>query len=64
MVAAAVAALPPRQRETVVLRYFEDLSEADIAQLLGCSTGTVKSQLSKARSTLAESLADLRAGAD
>lgn len=32
----------------IVLRYFEDLSEADIAEVLGCSPGTVKSQASKA----------------
>ena len=44
----ALGALPRRQRAVVVLRYFEDLSEADTAELLGCSRGTVKSQLSKA----------------
>ena len=34
--------LPPRQRAVVVLRYFTDLSEAQTAELLGCSIGTVK----------------------
>ena len=38
----ALNRLPKRQREVVVLRYFADLSEADTAALLGCSTGTVK----------------------
>jgi RNA polymerase sigma-70 factor (sigma-E family) len=57
-VVAAVRALPPRQREAVVLRYYEDLSEADIARALGCSTGTVKSQLAKARATLSARLGD------
>jgi RNA polymerase sigma-70 factor (sigma-E family) len=52
----AVHALPHRQRAAVVLRYYEDLPEADIADALGCSVGTVKSQLSKARATLARSL--------
>jgi RNA polymerase sigma-70 factor (sigma-E family) len=63
-VAAAVRALPPRQREAVVLRYYADLSEADIAEVLGCSTGTVKSQLSKARTSLAARLGDLREEVD
>ncbi len=57
-VLAAVHALPPRQRAAVVLRYYEDLSEAEIASTLGCSAGTVKSQLSKARATLALALAE------
>jgi RNA polymerase sigma-70 factor (sigma-E family) len=54
----AVRALPPRQREAVVLRYYEDLPEATIAATLGCSVGTVKSQLSKARARLARDLGD------
>jgi RNA polymerase sigma-70 factor (sigma-E family) len=49
----AIRSLAPRQRAVVVLRYYEDLSEADIADALGCSTGTVKS-------TAARSLAKLR----
>lgn len=40
----ALAALPPRQRAVLVLRYFDDLSEAETAQMLGCSVGTVNSQ--------------------
>jgi RNA polymerase sigma-70 factor (sigma-E family) len=49
----AVRGLPPRQREAVVLHYLADLTEADVAAAMGCSVGTVKSQLSKARTTLA-----------
>jgi RNA polymerase sigma-70 factor (sigma-E family) len=49
---AAVRALPPRQRAVVVLRYYEDLSEMEIAEALGCSRGTVKSQASAAITTL------------
>jgi RNA polymerase sigma-70 factor (sigma-E family) len=45
-------ALPARQRAVVVLRYYEDLPEAEIAALMGCSAGTVKSQAHRAISTL------------
>ncbi len=43
-----VQTLPPKQRAAVVLRYYEDLSEADTAAVLGCSVGNVKSQTSRA----------------
>jgi len=43
----ALAGLPPRQRAVLVLRYFCDLPEAEIADALGCSAGTVKSQASR-----------------
>jgi RNA polymerase sigma-70 factor (sigma-E family) len=52
-ITAAVRLLPTRQRETVVLRYFLDLGEVEIAQTLGVNVGTVKSQLAKARQNLA-----------
>lgn len=44
---ALLAALPPKQRATVVLRVVDGLSEAETAQLLGCSQGTVKSNLAR-----------------
>lgn len=43
----ALAALPPGQRAVIVLRYFEDLTEAQTATELGCSVGTVKSQAAR-----------------
>jgi RNA polymerase sigma-70 factor (sigma-E family) len=44
----ALRTLPPGQRTVLVLRYFEDLTEAQVAQTLGCSVGTVKSQANRA----------------
>lgn len=49
----AVLALPAAQRCIVVLYYYEDRSIAEVATTMGCADGTVKSQLAKARSTLA-----------
>ncbi|MEV6811983.1 SigE family RNA polymerase sigma factor [Micromonospora sp. NPDC051296] len=43
----ALRRLPPRTQAILVLRYFEDLSEADTARVLGCSIGSVKSQASR-----------------
>jgi RNA polymerase sigma-70 factor (sigma-E family) len=44
----AVRTLPPRQRACIVMKYYADMSEADIASTLGISSGTVKSQTHKA----------------
>jgi len=51
---AAVAALPPRARTAVALRYVADLSEAEVAAAMGISRGTVAATLHKARARLAE----------
>ena len=54
--AAAVRALPPKRRTVVFLRYFADLTHAEIAQVLGLSEGTVAATLSQARATLRAAL--------
>jgi RNA polymerase sigma-70 factor (sigma-E family) len=51
----ALADLPKRQRAMVVLRYYEDLSEAETAQVMGVSVGTVKSTTSRALTKLRDS---------
>jgi RNA polymerase sigma-70 factor (sigma-E family) len=53
-----VKQLPPQQRAVIVLRYFEDLSEAEIAETLGCSRGTVKSTAHRALKSLRAALGD------
>jgi RNA polymerase sigma factor (sigma-70 family) len=51
-------ALPPRQRAAVVLRYYHDLTEVQTAELMGCSVGTVKSQVFAALGTLRRRMGD------
>jgi RNA polymerase sigma-70 factor (sigma-E family) len=52
----ALVGLPPQQRVVLVLRYWQDLSESEIAELLGCSEGTVKSRASRAYAQLRQQL--------
>jgi RNA polymerase sigma-70 factor (sigma-E family) len=54
-----VCSLPVRQRAVIVLRYYEDLSEQEIAAVLGCSTGSVKSQAHDALASLRRGVAAL-----
>jgi RNA polymerase sigma-70 factor (sigma-E family) len=62
----ALTTLTGRQRAVVVLRIFDDMSEAQVADMLGCSAGNVKSMLSRALAKLRESLpiGDLVEGED
>ena len=57
--AGALAALPRQQRAVLVLRYLEDLPEAEVASLLGCSVGTVKTHAHRGLRALRRSLGDL-----
>jgi len=55
-----LAKLPRRQRAALVLRYYEDLPDADIAEVLGCAIGTVRSSISRALATLRAELVEAR----
>jgi RNA polymerase sigma-70 factor (sigma-E family) len=56
--AAALRTVPARQRAAIVLRYWEDLSVEQTAELMGCSPGAVKSQSSRGLARLREALAE------
>ncbi|HVT20323.1 MAG TPA: SigE family RNA polymerase sigma factor [Mycobacteriales bacterium] len=56
-VRGVLAILPPKQRAAVVLRYYADYSDAQIAEALGCTQATVRSQISRALAALREPLA-------
>ena len=58
LVRAALAELPRQQRAVLVLRYCEDLPEAEVASLLGCSAGAVKTHAHRGLRALRESLGD------
>ncbi|HZB51782.1 MAG TPA: SigE family RNA polymerase sigma factor [Mycobacteriales bacterium] len=60
----ALRQLPPRTRAVLVLRYWEDLPEAEVADILGCSVGSVKSQASRGLHRLRGVLVAGRASGD
>lgn len=57
LVVRALRTIPPRMRTVLVLRYFEELSEAETAVAMGCSVGTVKSQAARGLDKLRAALA-------
>lgn len=59
----ALGELPPRQRAVLVLRYFDDLTESEVASTLGCSIGTVKSTTSRALEKMRELVRNQEAAA-
>jgi len=60
--ARLLRALPLHQRRVIVLRYYDDLSEAEVARILGISVGTVKAACSRGLATLREQLAPIGKG--
>ncbi len=59
LVRDAIESLPARQRATLVLAYYQQLSYPKVAEVLGCSLGTVKTQMYRALRTLAQKLPDV-----
>jgi RNA polymerase sigma-70 factor (ECF subfamily) len=55
----AIQLLPERQRATLILAYYQQLSYPDVAEVLGCSVGTVKTQMFRALRTLADKLPEI-----
>jgi RNA polymerase sigma-70 factor (ECF subfamily) len=58
-VRGAIESLPARQRATLVLAYYQQLSYPEVAEVMGCSLGTVKTQMYRALRTLAQKLPDV-----
>ncbi len=59
LVRQALESLPARQKATLVLAYYQQLSYREVATVLGCSVGTVKTQMFRALRTLAQRLPDV-----
>jgi RNA polymerase sigma factor (sigma-70 family) len=53
---AAIDQLPTRQREVIIMMYFQDISETEIARAIGVAHGTVKTNMNKARKSLKKAL--------
>ena len=60
MISTALGKLPARQREAFTLRVLEELDVADTARAMGCSEGSVKTHLSRARTALQQQLEEFR----
>lgn len=58
----AIRDLSPMQRACIVLKYFDDMTEAQVAETLDCSVGTVKSHIFRARKSLEKTMEDPRKG--
>ena len=56
----AIMSLPSRQRATLALAYYQQLSYPEVAKVLGCSLGTVKTQMYRALKTLGQKLPDVQ----